>query len=418
MRVAVGTPAQTQIPPQELPRNSGEYLSGIRCIATQLKSESPDAALTAMLRQRWDALVLLALNGSKTEARNDSTPEYVKEAYLAHLVPDSETPWVISPPLSLDALSEQDFNDLVEEWETEFQESGFGNLSEVESNQDKVLLVALITEDVSQQQFEYRRLELVRLVESARGIVVGTVQQKRSRPHPQTVVGQGKVEEIALLTHQLRADVIIFDRDISPSQVRNLEDQIGIPVVDRTGIILDIFAQRTQSQAGKLQVELAQLEYMLPRLRGRGREMSRLGGGIGTRGPGETKLETEPASHPASHRPTPAASGSITSSLLSLTATATTARNLYCLGWLYQCWQVHAPECIDPCGSLRGRLTLCHPRPHNAQASNFRPSNSRAPDYSAYRHRRVYSRTPATINGCVPRHIRRSDRSQWLASCC
>lgn len=87
--------------------------------------------------------------------------------------------------------------------------------------------------------------------------------------------------------------MIVFDRDISASQARNLEAEIGIPVVDRTQVILDIFAQRAQSQAGKLQVELAQLEYMLPRLRGRGQEMSRLGGGIGTRGPGETKLETE-----------------------------------------------------------------------------------------------------------------------------
>jgi len=115
----------------------------------------------------------------------------------------------------------------------------------------------------------------------------------RSHPHPQTVVGQGKVEEITLLAHQLGANLIVFDRDISPSQARNLESPIGIEVVDRTQVILDIFAQRAQSQAGKLQVELAQLEYMLPRLRGRGQAMSRLGDGIGTRGPGETKRETE-----------------------------------------------------------------------------------------------------------------------------
>jgi GTP-binding protein HflX len=119
------------------------------------------------------------------------------------------------------------------------------------------------------------------------------VQQKRSHPHPQTVVGQGKVEEIAHHAHQLGANIIVFNRDISASQARNLETEIGIRVVDRTEVILDIFAQRAQSQAGKLQVELAQLEYMLPRLRGRGQEMSRLGAGIGTRGPGETKLETE-----------------------------------------------------------------------------------------------------------------------------
>jgi GTP-binding protein HflX len=156
-----------------------------------------------------------------------------------------------------------------------------------------VLLVGLMTEDISAQRFQDGLEELVRLVESAGGEVLEIVRQKRSRPHPQTVVGQGKVAEIALLAHQLGANVIVFNRDISASQVRNLETQIGLRVVDRTEVILDIFAQRAQSQAGKLQVELAQLEYMLPRLRGRGQAMSRLGGGIGTRGPGETKLETE-----------------------------------------------------------------------------------------------------------------------------
>lgn len=115
----------------------------------------------------------------------------------------------------------------------------------------------------------------------------------RDRPHPQTVVGKGKIAEITLLARKLKANLIVFDGDISASQARNLEQEIGIRVVDRTEVILDIFAQRARTQEGKLQVELAQLEYMLPRLRGRGQEMSRLGAGIGTRGTGETKLETE-----------------------------------------------------------------------------------------------------------------------------
>jgi GTP-binding protein HflX len=136
-------------------------------------------------------------------------------------------------------------------------------------------------------------VELTRLVETAGGTVVETLTQKRSRPHPQTVVGEGKVQEIALAAQTVGANLIAFDRDLHPAQIRNLETQIGIRVVDRTEVILDIFAQRAQSRAGKLQVELAQLEYMLPRLIGRGQAMSRLGGGIGTRGPGETKLETE-----------------------------------------------------------------------------------------------------------------------------
>lgn len=289
VRVAVGTPEKTQIPPQELPRHSAERLSGIHCIATQFKSVAPDeAALVAMVRQRLDALVVLNVTDSKATG-------IVKQVYLAHPVPEKETPWVVSPPLTLDDIAGQDFDELVHEWESEFSQSDYGTLSsqEIVSDSDKVLLVGLKTDDISQQRFQDGLEELTRLVETAGGTVLDTVQQKRSRPHPQTVVGQGKAEEIALLAHKLGANLIVFDRDISPSQARNLENQIGIRVVDRTEVILDIFAQRAQSQAGKLQVELAQLEYMLPRLRGRGQEMSRLGAGIGTRGPGETKLETE-----------------------------------------------------------------------------------------------------------------------------
>ncbi len=295
IRVAVGTPSQTQIPPEQLPRHSAERLSGIHCVATQLKSVPPDeAALIAMARQRLDALVVLTVADGKDGRRGKEATGDVKEAFLAHIVPDAQKPWVISPPLSLDDLTEQDFDDLVDEWEREISESGDGMpFQNIVSDQDKVLLVGLKTDDISQQRFEDGLQELTRLVETAGGTVADTVQQKRSSPHPQTVVGQGKIEEIALQAQKLGANLIVFDRDISPSQARNLENEIGIRVVDRTEVILDIFAQRAQSQAGKLQVELAQLEYMLPRLRGQGREMSRLGGGIGTRGPGETKLETE-----------------------------------------------------------------------------------------------------------------------------
>jgi GTPase len=296
IRVAVGTPQETQMSPQELPRQGAQRLSGIRCLATQLKGAIPNtAALTAMTRQRLDALVVLIPTDRGAERRDGNGTSPVKEAFLAHLVPDLESPWLVSSPLSLDELTEQDFDELVDEWESEFREAGFelSQFQQMESEQDRVLLVGLMTEDMSPQRFQDSLAELTRLVESAGGEVLDTMQQKRSQPHPQTVVGQGKVEEIALRAHQLGANLIVFNRDISPSQARNLEGEIGIRVVDRTEVILDIFAQRAQSQAGKLQVELAQLEYMLPRLRGRGQEMSRLGGGIGTRGPGETRLETE-----------------------------------------------------------------------------------------------------------------------------
>ncbi|WP_193198644.1 GTPase HflX [Nostoc sp. MG11] len=311
IRVGVGTPRQTQIPPLELPRYGAERLSGIRCIATHLKPEPPnEAALTAMALQRLDALVVLNITGTGFTRRGGGATGYVKEAYLAHLTPqESRTlvtspaaskveqsqvqppSWNISPPLSLDDLAEQDLIDLVENLEAEFQREFVAQ--EVDADHDRVLIVGLMTSEISPQRFQDTLAELARLVDTAGGDVLQTVQQKRSRIHPQTVVGEGKVQEIALTAQILGVNLVVFDRDLSPSQVRNLEMQIGIRVVDRTEVILDIFAQRAQSRAGKLQVELAQLEYMQPRLAGRGRTMSRLGGGIGTRGPGETKLETE-----------------------------------------------------------------------------------------------------------------------------
>jgi GTPase len=292
IRVGVGTLRQTQIPLLELPRYGAERLSGIRCIATQLKAEGPnDSTLTAMAMQRLDALVMLTLTGSGFERRGGGAVGYIKETYLAHLVPHPETSWTVSPPLSLDALTQQDFLDLTEGLEEEFRREYVAQ--QVDIDRDRVLLVGLMTDRMSTQQFQDGLAEVARLVDTAGGEVLQVLHQKRPSPHPQTVVGEGKVQEIALTAQTVGANLIVFDRDLSPAQVRNLEQQVGIRVVDRTEVILDIFAQRAQSGAGKLQVELAQLEYMLPRLTGRGRAMSRLGGGIGTRGPGETKLETE-----------------------------------------------------------------------------------------------------------------------------
>ena len=292
IRVGVGTPRQTQIPPLELPRYGAERLSGIRCLATQLKIEPPnEAALTAMAIQRLDSLVMITLSGAGFERRGGGATGYVKHTYLAHLVPDSAANWTVSSPISLDDLADQDFLDLVENLEAEFQREYVAQ--QVDRDHDQVLIVGLMTDERKSQRFQDGLVELTRLVETAGGTVVETLTQKRSRPHPQTVVGEGKVQEIALAAQTVGANLIAFDRDLHPAQIRNLETQIGIRVVDRTEVILDIFAQRAQSRAGKLQVELAQLEYMLPRLIGRGQAMSRLGGGIGTRGPGETKLETE-----------------------------------------------------------------------------------------------------------------------------
>lgn len=135
--------------------------------------------------------------------------------------------------------------------------------------------------------------EFRELATSAGAVVVGEFLQRRDRPDPATLIGKGKLEELKGAAAMAHADVILFDHDLSPSQQRNIEREVKMRVIDRTQLILDIFAKHARTREGQLQVELAQLEYMLPRLAGRGVEMSQLGGGIGTRGPGETQLETD-----------------------------------------------------------------------------------------------------------------------------
>ena len=136
-------------------------------------------------------------------------------------------------------------------------------------------------------------VEFRELVESVGAIVVAQELQRRSKADPATLIGAGKVEEIAGMAAANHADLVIFDHDLTPTQLRNLEGLLPCLVLDRTQLILDIFARHARTREGQLQVELAQLEYMLPRLTGRGKAMSQLGGGIGTRGPGETQLETD-----------------------------------------------------------------------------------------------------------------------------
>ncbi len=135
--------------------------------------------------------------------------------------------------------------------------------------------------------------ELGQLAASAGATVVGSVIQERKRRDPATLIGRGKVEDVAKLSEQNDANLLLFDEDLSPAQQRNVEEAVGRKTLDRTQLILDIFARRARTREGRLQVELAQLDYLLPRLAGKGVLLSRLGGGIGTRGPGETKLETD-----------------------------------------------------------------------------------------------------------------------------
>ena len=158
---------------------------------------------------------------------------------------------------------------------------------------EKAILVNLAVSAQEKAEAEESMTELEGLARAAGACVVKKVFQVRPRISPRSFIGRGKVEEVHNLAQQLKADLIIFDHNLSPRQQRNLEDSLDRKVIDRTQLILDIFAQRAHSNEGKLQVELAQLTYLLPRLAGRGKAMSQLGGGIGTRGPGETKLEQD-----------------------------------------------------------------------------------------------------------------------------
>lgn len=153
----------------------------------------------------------------------------------------------------------------------------------------RVILVGLsMGEDIS-----YSMQELSKLAEAAGGEVLGQAIQNLEKPNTATFIGKGKVEELREMCENMEADTVIFNNELSGMQLRNLEDALGVKVIDRTILILDIFAMRAKSREGKLQVELAQLKYRMPRLLGFGKSLSRLGGGIGTRGPGEKKLETD-----------------------------------------------------------------------------------------------------------------------------
>ena len=167
-------------------------------------------------------------------------------------------------------------------------------MKEIYSSEEVKETVILVGTDIDKEQDVNETLaELERLVETAGGEVVGTIMQRRERPDTATYIGKGKLEELKALQQETKATTIVFDDQLSPAQQRNIEKLMEVKVIDRTALILDIFAQRAHSYEGQLQVELAQMRYLLPRLGGKGLIMSRLGGGIGTRGPGETKLEVD-----------------------------------------------------------------------------------------------------------------------------
>ncbi|MDD6489941.1 MAG: GTPase HflX [Clostridia bacterium] len=164
---------------------------------------------------------------------------------------------------------------------------------ELYDNEQKIQRALLVGIDTGEYDAESSMKELYELVSGAGAEPVASIMQKRDKPDGATCIGSGRLEEIKQFCADNEIDFIVFDTELTPTQIRNIEDETDIRTIDRTMLILDIFAIRAKTNEGKLQVELAQLKYLMPRLSGKGREMSRLGGGVGTRGPGETKLETD-----------------------------------------------------------------------------------------------------------------------------
>lgn len=160
-------------------------------------------------------------------------------------------------------------------------------------SKENVLIIAVKKADQEEERFKSSLDEIISLSDTAGGLVKKVITQNRNRIHPATYIGSGKVKEIIEAIEESDIDVVISNDELSAGQLRNLSDHFGIRLIDRSQLILDIFAKRANTKEGMLQVELAQLEYMLPRLHGQGLVLSRLGGGIGTRGPGETKLESD-----------------------------------------------------------------------------------------------------------------------------
>ena len=265
--------------------HTGEYraapgrLKGLRCIHTHLTPETLSKDdLTDLALLRLDMMAVISSN-------SEGLPQKI---HVAHIMPKKfrKSPYQLLPPLNPGNL-DIDCLALIQALEDELARVISGH--EAGSNTEKVLLVSASAE--TRRQAKESLAELRDLAQSSGLEVAGSVTQQLRKSDSRLLIGPGKLQDLAILALQEAATVIIFDQELNPSQIRSITDQIELKVIDRTQLILDIFAQRAQSREGKLQVELAQLKYLLPRLVVKNTAMSRLTGGIGGRGPGETKLE-------------------------------------------------------------------------------------------------------------------------------
>jgi len=279
--VIVGTPQGLFLPELGRHRAGRGRFRGLRLLHVHLD----DNALT---KDDLTDLVLLRLDlVGVIRPDDDGLPDDIQYATLLPPRPEHEGhPWLVEGPVEVHRLVE-DFLRLIQAVEGEFTRASTGR--DVDDTRDRTILVG-VTEgdpDAARRSLD----ELARLADTAGLNVIDTVLQNRRRVDPRTLIGKGKLEDLVLRSMVLDAEMLVFDRELSPSQGRTMADATELKVLDRTQLILDIFAQHARSRDGRLQVELAQLRYLLPRLSALQESLSRLTGGIGARGPGETKLE-------------------------------------------------------------------------------------------------------------------------------
>jgi len=281
--VMVGGTHSIELPDWGRLRAGRGRLRGIRCIHTHLAEEGLTRDdLTDLALLRLDAMVTIAVS-------QDGLPGLAHTATLRATRTSGEDPTERLDPTPPAELS-IDFQALMRDLEADLARLDTGR--EV-GDGERAILVA-VTAGRRRDELETDMDELRELARSAGVEVVDTVTQFKPRPDPKTVIGRGKLDDLAILSFQQDADLVIFDQNLTPTQARNLADRMELCVIDRTQLILDIFAQHAKTRDGKLQVELAQLQYRLPRLAQRADlSLSRLAGGIGGRGPGETKLEMD-----------------------------------------------------------------------------------------------------------------------------
>lgn len=277
--VIVGDSHQIVIPSLPDHRVIPGRLLGLKCVHTHLNAHEPLSQddLTDLALLRFDLMAAITL-------LDDGRPHQI---HWGHIRPESEgEPYIVLPPVYPGGLKVS-CQDIIRKTEADLTKNEA--LYEAEGSEERAILVSVSTEprETAMDSLD----ELKELARSSRITVLDTVLQMRKKPDPRYLMGSGKLSELTILSMQKGASMLIFDQELNPSQIRSITDQVEIKVIDRTQMILDIFARRAQTKEGKLQVELAQLKYLLPRLVTKNTAMSRLTGGIGGRGPGETKLE-------------------------------------------------------------------------------------------------------------------------------